>query len=64
MDLKKDDIIYVLCPDKECKLFFKDINPLPCRKNQFAEIQCACLDKTKFLIFCPNCGEPIILNSN
>jgi len=64
MNLKKDDIIYILCPDKTCKLFDSDVSPLPCKKNRYADVQCPHLDKTKFLIFCHYCGEPIILNSD
>ena len=64
MNLKKDDIIYVLCPDKECKLFYSDVIPLPCHKNRYADVQCPHLDKTKFLLFCLACGEPIILDSD
>ena len=51
----KEDVNYILCPDKKCKLFFTSV-PFACEHGG-----CPRVEEMRKVIVCGNCGEPILL---
>ncbi|MDO8669594.1 MAG: hypothetical protein Q7K65_04850 [Candidatus Buchananbacteria bacterium] len=51
----KIDVTYLLCPDKTCRLFFKEGVTLPCERH------CPHQTKLKKIILCASCQEIIEL---
>jgi hypothetical protein len=51
----KDDVNYILCPDKKCKLFWAP-ETLACEHGG-----CPHINDMRKIIICGNCKEPILL---
>jgi hypothetical protein len=51
----KENVTYVICPKKTCRLFWDVTGPIPC------EGHCPHEDKQKLVILCHNCEEMIVL---
>lgn len=49
-------IIYIICPNKKCRLFWDTSRYCPC------DGKCPHKGKLKFVIICHNCGEMIVLS--